>query len=164
MLYVFQLYVLAHTEEMHTDLYISEDGGDTFEEAKRLPFMLGRDLVFHPSDDSSKFNYVMANCSMSGVSCNCLIIIMIKTLVKEVHGSHVDWKTWEKGKTFSSQGKSQRILNRLEKSRNFTQNTGKVREIYPKYWKSEGIGVSFYFYFSSDFLIELYLLNHFFTC
>ena len=73
-------------------------------------------------------------------------------------GSHSDWKTWENGKAFSSQGilnrleksmnegfplglenlekwegifqsrKSQRILNRLEKSGKITQNTGKPRE------------------------------------
>ena len=32
-----------------------------------------------------------------------------------------NWKTWKNEKTFSSQG----ISNRLEKSGNFTQNTGK---------------------------------------
>ena len=37
-----------------------------------------------------------------------------------VHGSHRDW---QKGKAFPSQG----ILVRLEKSGNFTQNTGKIR-------------------------------------
>ena len=41
-------------------------------------------------------------------------------------GSHSDWKN---GKAFSSQGKSQGILNRLEKSGKITQNTGKFREI-----------------------------------
>ena len=40
------------------------------------------------------------------------------------HGSHMDWKTWKSGKFFSSQG----ILNRQEKSGNFTQNTGKLRK------------------------------------
>ena len=69
----------------------------------------------------------------------------------------MDWKTWKNEKTFSSQG----ILNRLEKSGNFTQNTGKIREFYPKYWKSEEILAGFYFYFFSDFLIEVYLLNRF---
>ena len=69
----------------------------------------------------------------------------------------------ENGKPFSSQGKV----------REFEQ-TGKVREFYPKYWKSQGTLpkllekwgnlASFYFYFCSDFLIEvyyrfLYLLN-----
>ena len=58
------------------------------------------------------------------------------------HGSHKDWKN---EKTFSSRG----ILNRLEKSGNFTQNTGKMREFYPKYWKSEDILASFYIYFFS---------------
>ena len=48
--------------------------------------------------------------------------------------------TWT-GKHFSSKG----ILNRLERSEKFTQNTGKMKEIYPKYSKS-------------DFLIEVYLL------
>ena len=53
-------------------------------------------------------------------------------------------------------GKSLGILNRLEKSGIFTQNTGKMRKIYPKYWKSEEILVSFYLYFFFDFLIEVY--------
>ena len=39
----------------------------------------------------------------------------------------MDWKTWKNEKTFSSQG-SHEILNRLEKSGNFTQNTGKIRK------------------------------------
>ena len=38
---------------------------------------------------------------------------------KQWHGSHWDWKTWKKGKAFSSQGN----LPRLEK------------EFYPKCWK-----------------------------
>ena len=63
-------------------------------------------------------------------------------------------------KLFQS-GKSQGILNRLEKSGNCTKNTGKMREFYPKYWKNEEILGSFYFYFFSDFLIEVYLLNRF---
>ena len=45
------------------------------------------------------------------------------------HGSNMDWKN---GKTFSS---SQGILNRLEKFGEFTQNTGKIRTVYPKCWK-----------------------------
>ena len=48
-------------------------------------------------------------------------------------------------------GKSQGILNRLEKSWNFTQNIGKVREFQP----------SFHFYFFVDFLMESYLLQRF---
>ena len=67
----------------------------------------------------------------------------------------MDWKTWKNEKTFSSQG----ILNRLEKSGNFTKNTGKARGFHPKYWKTEGILGSFDFIFSSDFLIEVYLLS-----
>ena len=39
------------------------------------------------------------------------------------------------------------------------EETGKVGEFYPKYWKSEGFLASFYFYFFSDFLIKVYLLN-----
>ena len=42
-------------------------------------------------------------------------------------GLHSDWKTWDNGKAFSSQG-SQGIVNRLEKSVKITQNTGKLRE------------------------------------
>ena len=41
----------------------------------------------------------------------------------------------ENGKTFSSQG----ILNRLEMSGKFTQNSGEMRESYLNYWKSEKI-------------------------
>ena len=55
----------------------------------------------------------------------------------------MDCKIWKNGKTFSSQG----ILNRLEKSGDFTQNTGKVRPV-------------FVFIFRR-FLIEVYLLNGF---
>ena len=47
------------------------------------------------------------------------------------HGSHMDWKTWKNEKTFSSQGK--------------------IRELYPKYWKNEEILASFYFIFSLTF-------------
>ena len=71
-------------------------------------------------------------------------------LLQIYHGSHMDWKTWKKGKTFS-----QGILNRLQKSGNFTQNTGKMGQFYPKYQKSEDI----YFYFFSEFFIEVYLLK-----
>ena len=39
---------------------------------------------------------------------------------------------WE---NFFQSGKSQGILNRLEKSGNFTQHTGKMGEFYSKYWK-----------------------------
>ena len=44
----------------------------------------------------------------------------------------------ENEKTFQS-GKRHGILNRLEKSGNFTQNAGKMREFYPKYCNNEGI-------------------------
>ena len=63
-------------------------------------------------------------------------------------------------KTFSSQGKSENF-EQTGKSGNFTQNTGTMKEFYPKYWKSEDIVASFYFYFYSDFLIEVYLINKF---
>ena len=43
------------------------------------------------------------------------------------------------------------------KFRNFTQNTGKLEEFYPKYWKNEGILGNFI----SNFVIEVYLLNRF---
>ena len=63
-----------------------------------------------------------------------------------IQGSHTDWKTWKNGETFSSQGKV----------RNFVQ-TGKVREIWTKYWKSQENLENFYFLL---FLIELFeLLN-----
>ena len=48
-------------------------------------------------------------------------------------------------------GKSQGILNRLGKSGNFTQNTGKMNKFYLKYWKNEDILASV------DFLIEVHL-------
>ena len=66
--------------------------------------------------------------------------------------------TWT-GKT-RKPGKMGKLFPVREKSGNFEQ-TGKVREFYPKYWKSEEILASFYFYFFSDFLIEVYLLNRF---
>ena len=49
-----------------------------------------------------------------------------------LHGSHMDWKTWKMRKRFPVR----------EESGNFEQ-TGKVREFYPKYWKSEDILASF---------------------
>ena len=60
-------------------------------------------------------------------------------------------------------GKMRKLFPGREKSGNFTQNNGKMREFYPKYWKSEENLVSFYlyFYFFSDFLKEVYLLNRF---
>ncbi len=69
-LHVFlQLYVLAYSDKsMHTSIFISDDGGDTFSEARVLPMMVGGDLVFHPGDDEQYFDLVLANCSMSGVS------------------------------------------------------------------------------------------------
>ena len=44
------------------------------------------------------------------------------------HGSHMDWKPekWEN-------------IFQLEKSEEIFEQTGKVREFYPKYWKSEAI-------------------------
>ena len=47
---------------------------------------------------------------------------------------------WENGKTFSSQG----ILNKLEKSGNFTQNIGKIRKFYSKYFFILFFLLSFY--------------------
>ena len=44
-------------------------------------------------------------------------------LLRNVHGSHMDWKTYKMGKYFPVR----EIL------------TGKVREFYLKYWQSEGI-------------------------
>ena len=52
--------------------------------------------------------------------------------------------------------KWENFLSRLEKSGNFTQNTGENREFDPKYWKSEEILASFF-----SLLIEVYLLNKF---
>ena len=56
-------------------------------------------------------------------------------------------------KLFQS-GKSQGILNIPEKSGNFTQNTGKMREFYSKYWKKKKWRnfSQFYFIFFCDFL------------
>ena len=58
----------------------------------------------------------------------------------------------ENGKTFSSQGNVREFL---------TDWNGKVREIYPKYWKSEIVLAIFIFLFFL-FLFEVYLLNGFF--
>ena len=80
-----------------------------------------------------------------------------KAVFSQKHGSHMDWKPWENEKTFFSQG----ILNKLEKSENFTENTGKMREFYPQYWKSEEILASFILFFFSYFLIEVYLMIDF---
>ena len=65
--------------------------------------------VWFPYIESSSnyFKTVIINVFISCVPCKV---------------SHSDWKTWKKGKLFSSQG----ILNRLEKSGKITQNTGKV--------------------------------------
>ena len=65
-----------------------------------------------------------------------------------VHGSHMDWKTWKK---------MRKRFPVREKSGNF-EHTGKVREFYPKYWKSEEILASF---FSLIFKLYIYLLNRF---
>ena len=70
-----------------------------------------------------------------------------------------------KMRTFFQSGKSQTILNKLEMSGNFTQNTGKIGEFYPKYWKVRKFS-QFLLLFFSDFFIWsvfvnrcLYLLN-----
>ena len=57
-------------------------------------------------------------------------------------------------------GKKGKIFPVREMSGNFEQ-IGKVREFYPKCWKRERILASFYFYFFSNFLIEVSLLNRF---
>ena len=61
--------------------------------------------------------------------CYVAHIPSFRRCILYAHGSHQDWKsgkTWKNGKAFSSQG----ILSRLEKSGNFTQNTGKIRKNY----------------------------------
>ena len=68
------------------------------------------------------------------------------TQLSSSHGSHME--NLENGKTFSSQGKVRKFW------------TDWKREFYPKHRKKE-ILVSFYLYFSYDFLIEVYLLNVF---
>ena len=45
-----------------------------------------------------------------------------------IQGSHLDWKTWKKWEGIFKSGKSQRILNKLEKSGKIKQNTGKLKE------------------------------------
>ena len=62
------------------------------------------------------------------------------------HSSDMDWKTWK-----------MRKIPVREKSGNFTQNTGKMRNFYPIYWKSEDILASF-----CIFLVQVPLLNRFF--
>ena len=68
------------------------------------------------------------------------------------HSSHMDWKN---GKTFSSQGNVREFWTDWESQGFLPQNTGKMREFYPKYWKSKEILVRFYFCFFSDFLIKV---------
>ena len=53
----------------------------------------------------------------------------------------------EKWENFFQSGKSQEIFNRLEKSGNFTQDTGKIREFCSKYWENEGILSNFIWFF-----------------
>ena len=67
-----------------------------------------------------------------------------------LHGSHIKENLEKWGNVFQP-GESQGIF----------EQTGKVREFYPKYWKNEEILASFYFYFFSYLLIEVYLLNRF---
>ena len=64
--------------------------------------------------------------------------------------SHMDWKTW----------KMRNLFPVREKSGNFEQ-TGKVREFHPKYWKKWGKFSQFIF--SLTCLIEVYLVNRFFV-
>ena len=64
-------------------------------------------------------------------------------VVSMFHGSHMDWKN-----------------EKTVHSGNF-EWTGKMK-FYQKYWKNEEILANFYFF--SDFLIEVYLLNRFFVC
>ena len=58
--------------------------------------------------------------------------------------------------TFSSQG----IFNRLEKSGNYTQNTGKIKNFYTNYWKSCGtifnnLSLKVFVYLLQDMMIEV---------
>ena len=79
-------------------------------------------------------DYIVANTKFTmKISSIPIIGIDIGTklgavAIQRFHSDWKNWKTWKNGKAFSSQGKSQRILNRLEKSGKITQNTGKVRE------------------------------------
>ena len=63
----------------------------------------------------------------------------------------------EKWEGIFQSGKSQGILNRLEKSGNFEQ-TGKVRENHTKYWKTEEISEKIICYFSMIFKLTVYYL------
>ena len=51
-----------------------------------------------------------------------LMKVMAIFLKMKDHGSHIDWKTWENGKPFSSQEKYWKTEGILSK------NTGKLRE------------------------------------
>ena len=57
-----------------------------------------------------------------------LVLKIGQRLFYIIHGFHIDWKTWKMAVYFSVR----------EKSENF-ENTGKVKEVYSKYWKSEGM-------------------------
>ena len=75
--------------------------------------------------------------SLSDLDQSSLIIVCYRSCTLKfqqqhtwdiVHGSHMGWKNW---KSIFQSGKSHRILNALEHSGNFNQNTGKVREFLP---------------------------------
>ena len=50
------------------------------------------------------------------------------TKMHYMQSSHSDWKLGKLGRHFPLREKSQRILNKLEKSGKITQNTGKARK------------------------------------
>ena len=64
---------------------------------------------------------------------NSLDISHVLEVWEDFMGSMVPTRTGKKGKLFPVREKSQGILNRLEKSGNFTQNTGKIRKFYPEH-------------------------------
>ena len=49
-------------------------------------------------------------------------------------GFHIDWKTWKMGEHFP-----------VRENAGNCEHTGKVREVCPKYWKTEGIVASVFF-------------------
>ena len=64
--------------------------------------------------------------------------------MQQGHGSRMDWKTWKMITLSPVRGKS-RKFEQTGKVREFCPKYWKMREFYPKYWKNEEILASFYF-------------------
>ena len=86
----------------------------------------------------------------------------------------MNWKTWKMGKHFPV-GEESGNFEQTEKVREFYLKYWKMRDFHPKKnWKNEGfllkilekLGIfsQFLFYFFSEFLLGVYVLNKFCIC